>query len=254
MERILARFQRSGFEPHRHDTYAIGLTVSGVQTFRYRGAERFSMPGQVIVLHPDEVHDGAAGSDAGLFYRMIYVPPELIAEATGWPGGGLPFLPEPVVDDPELRQALVEAVQDLDLEMGSLKLDSCVAALAAGLQRHADDRHTTRKALDWKSMKACRDYLRDNFSQDVLSADLEAVTDLDRFQLARQFRKAFGTSPHRYQVLRRLEAVKDSIRKGQGLADAAADAGFADQSHMSRHFKQAYGMAPGHWRALCSVG
>lgn len=65
IERTEVRFHGNGFTPHRHDTYALGLTLHGVQTFRYRGVERFSMPGNVIVLHPDEVHDGAAGTDAG---------------------------------------------------------------------------------------------------------------------------------------------------------------------------------------------
>ncbi len=251
VERIAARFQGNGFDPHRHDTYAIGLTVSGVQTFWYRAEKRFSLPGQVIILHPDEVHDGGAGTENGLFYRMIYVPPEKVAEAAGWPGKGLPFVPSPVLNDQGLQQSLVDVLQDLDLEMGSLKLDGFVADLAEGLQRHADDRRAERSEINWRGMKLCRDYLRDNFSQEVRSSELESVADLDRFSLARQFRKAFGTTPHRYQVLRRLEAVKDAIRTGNALADAAADVGFADQSHMSRHFKRAYGMTPGHWRTLC---
>jgi hypothetical protein len=61
IERIEARFHGKGFEPHRHDTYALGVTMAGVQTFSYRGEARFSPPGNVIVLHPDEMHDGGRG-------------------------------------------------------------------------------------------------------------------------------------------------------------------------------------------------
>ena len=39
IERIEARFSGQGFAPHRHDTYAIGITLSGVQTFAYRGGQ-----------------------------------------------------------------------------------------------------------------------------------------------------------------------------------------------------------------------
>ena len=46
LERIEARFAGDAFEPHRHDTYAIGVTLQGVQTFQYRGEARFSMAGQ----------------------------------------------------------------------------------------------------------------------------------------------------------------------------------------------------------------
>src|SRR5689334_9046453 len=58
IERLEARFPGRAFAPHRHDTYAIGLTLSGVQTFHYRGVLRRSLPNQCHILHPDERHDG----------------------------------------------------------------------------------------------------------------------------------------------------------------------------------------------------
>src|SRR5690349_19637841 len=83
-----------GFEPHRHDTYAIGITQSGVQSFRYRGARRICLPGQLHVLHPDEEHDGAPATGAGLGYRILYLAPGLVSSALG--GRPLPFVAEPV--------------------------------------------------------------------------------------------------------------------------------------------------------------
>ncbi len=80
--------------------------------------------------------------------------------------------------------------------------------------------------------------------------DLERVADLDRWTLARQFRTAFGTSPSRFRTLRRLDRVRESIKKGSNLAEAAIEAGFADQSHMSRQFKLAYGLTPARWAAM----
>src|SRR5258708_16203088 len=63
------------FEPHRHDTYAIGITTAGVQTFHYRGLRRICLPGQLHVLHPDEAHDGAAGTDGGFRFPLSPLPP-----------------------------------------------------------------------------------------------------------------------------------------------------------------------------------
>src|SRR3546814_612577 len=113
IERIEARFHGNGFSPHRHDTYALGITIAGVQTFSYRGSSRFSLPGRVIVLHPDEMHDGAAGTEDGLVYRMLYLPPGLIAATAGATEGALPFVAEPVIDDPTLRRALADLLEDL---------------------------------------------------------------------------------------------------------------------------------------------
>src|SRR5260370_16452011 len=70
-----ARFQGHAYQKHRHDTYAICLTTTGVLGFDYRGTSEMSTPGQVVVLHPDEVHDGYAGTPEGFGYRELYVEP-----------------------------------------------------------------------------------------------------------------------------------------------------------------------------------
>ncbi len=77
---------------------------------------------------------------------------------------------------------------------------------------------------------------------------------MDRYELARQFRRLVGTSPYRYLVMRRLDAVRDAIQMGESLADAAIDSGFADQAHMTRHFKKAFGVTPGKWLTLSNAG
>jgi AraC-like DNA-binding protein len=84
----------------------------------------------------------------------------------------------------------------------------------------------------------------------VASEELEKVTGLDRFALARHFRAATGTSPHRYQVGRRLAQAQKMIADGMALSEAAAATGFADQSHFTRHFSARFGLTPGRWVAL----
>ena len=65
-----------------------------MQTFHYRGSRHICLPGQLHVLHPDEAHDGAAGTDGGFGYRILYIPPELVREALG--GRALPFVGNPI--------------------------------------------------------------------------------------------------------------------------------------------------------------
>jgi len=254
VERIEARFQGKGFAPHRHDTYAIGLTMSGVQTFSYRGQQRASLPGQIIVIHPDEVHDGGAGTESGLQYRMIYIAPERISQALAAYGPPrLPFVTDPVISDARFRADLVEALSEIGEELGDLKRDCLIADLASWLNRHADSAKASKTALDWPGVKQCADFLKENCAGQVQMEELEAVAQMDRFSLSRQFRRAFGTSPHRYLVMRRLERAKSELMQGADLADVAAMSGFADQSHMTRHFKRTFGMTPGRWRRLCAA-
>src|SRR5258708_18133075 len=81
MELFSARLRGRPFSRHRHDVYAIGVTEEGVQAFGYRGTVERSLPGQVFVLHPDEVHDGRADGPGLFGYRQIYVSPDPIASA-----------------------------------------------------------------------------------------------------------------------------------------------------------------------------
>lgn len=102
------------------------------------------------------------------------------------------------------------------------------------------------------AVERARQYLDAHYTRVVGSGELEAVSGLDRYALARHFRTRLGASPYRYLTMRRLDRVRARLRAGDALADAAADCGFADQSHMTRQFKRADGVAPGQWQRLLS--
>jgi AraC-like DNA-binding protein len=250
IDRIDARFHGEMFEPHSHEEYALGLTMTGVQLFNYRGSRRASLPGRVIVLHPGEKHDGAAGTEDGLIYRMLYLDTGLIRRAMDDDSAPFPFVGDPVVSDPAFRDVLWRALGDLDHELDELEADAIVADAAALLTRHSAGSKPGRGSVSRKRMEIARDYLQANASESVSSAELEQVTGLDRFTIARQFRRLYATSPHRYLVHRRLNHARRMIEAGEPLAEAAAEAGFADQSHLNRHFRKAYGITPGRWRQL----
>ncbi|KJF75326.1 AraC family transcriptional regulator [Agrobacterium arsenijevicii] len=250
IERIDARFHGNAYAPHRHDTYALGVTLSGVQTFSYRGTTHFSTPGKVIVLHPDELHDGGAGTEEGLHYRMLYLPPEKMAAATEY--HSLPFAKNPVFEDDEFRQCLVEVLSNLEGEPDNLLLTDWQSRLADLLWKHSNGSERSIRRLDRIAVLRCRDYLLENSTLTVSSEELEQVSGLDRFSLFRHFRCLFGTSPHRYLIMRRLQKCKDMMRAGAGLAETAFACGFADQAHFTRHFKNAFGIPPGRWLNLVS--
>jgi AraC-like DNA-binding protein len=251
IERIEAFFAGHAYDTHRHDTYAIGYTLTGVQSFDYRGAQRDSTPGDLIVLHPDELHNGRAGIESGFRYRMAYLEPGLIMAALAGRAGAIPFLGEAVCRNGSLMRALTGLLGDLDHPLEPLERDQAIGALAEALL--ALDPSCRRGGAEMPARGACeraRELLADGCEEAIDSARLEAETGLDRYALARQFRRRYGTSPYHYLVMRRLERARLLIRRGEGLAEAAAASGFADQSHMTRHFRRAYGLSPGRWRSM----
>jgi AraC-like DNA-binding protein len=252
VELFRAWFAGEAYQKHRHDTYAIGLTDRGVQVFDYRGSVRVSTPGQVVVLYPDEVHDGRAGTEAGFGYRIVYVEPSHLAEALrvlrGRPGS-LPFVGEPVSTSARLSHAVERAFRT---PLESLAVDSLVVDLAEGLLdgAHGDGRRMGSRRVDVPVIERARQFLDAERTRVVHSTELESITGLTRYDLARQFRIMFGTSPYRYLLMRRLDFARERIHHERPLVEVAYDAGFADQAHFTRAFKSAFGLTPARYRAL----
>jgi AraC-like DNA-binding protein/quercetin dioxygenase-like cupin family protein len=247
IERLVAHFQGQAFSPHRHDTYAIGMTLSGIQTFQFRGERWHCLPGQCHILHPDETHDGGAGADDGFSYRMVYIDPSLVQDALR--GNPLPFVAHPVVEAARLPEGCASEIWDIAGDIDDVARIELVVAVANLLVAVSSDAAKKPGPLALSRLSRVRDLIAAAPAERHSMDELERLSGLDRWTLARQFRAAFGTSPSRFRTLRQLDQLRRSVKRGTSLAEAALDAGFADQSHMSRQFKLAYGLTPARWAA-----
>jgi AraC-like DNA-binding protein len=251
LERAEVHLTTCGFAPHRHDTYGIGLTTSGVQTFRYRGMRHVCLPGQMHILHPDETHDGAAATSPGIGYRILYVAPELVHEALG--GRALPFVGEPVQNLTPASQRMAALLANIDGPVSDLARAEIAVTIADSLSTLSGRYSHGRALVDTRAVELAREYLAAHACEQAPAEALEKITGTDRFTLARHFRRAFGISPDQYRIRRRLDLARSAIESGVSLAQAAANAGFADQSHLTRRFKQAYGLTPGRWASAVTT-
>ena len=257
IERVEAFFRGAAYGAHRHDTYAIGVTMAGVQSFRYRAALRHSVAGRAVVLHPDEAHDGQAGTDAGFHYRIAYVAPELVQQILG--GAALPHIDGGVSSDPRLVRAARMLLRDFATPPEPLAQQDALFDLATAL-RQAAPRTAGRPRPprgDLRAVCLARELIHDSLRAPggvpPAALTLDALADAagrDRWSLSRDFRFYLGTSPHRYVTMRRLALAKTLLAAGVAPAAAALQAGFADQSHLTRHFVAAFGMPPGRWLRL----
>jgi AraC-like DNA-binding protein len=179
---------------------------------------------------------------------MLYVDPASVSAALD--GAAPPFVPDVVADDPALAELVGEAFADFPGVQEPLAFDAIVERLAGLLAARSDGLKPPRSSRAQQALRRARDFLVAEAHRTVSSEELEKVTGLDRFTLSRQFRTLFGTSPHRFQVGQRLSQAQALIAAGTKLSEAAAATGFADQSHLTRHFVARFGLTPGRWAAL----
>jgi AraC-like DNA-binding protein len=263
-----AHFERHVYHRHSHETYSLGVTDVGAQSFTCRGAAYTSAAGMVMAFNPDDPHDGQATDGFGFTYRMIHIGPELVsavlADAAGRPVG-LPLFAEPVLSDPLLAARLRGLHRALLGEATALRRDELLAGvvLAAARQAGTAARATGRLATrppdagpaDARRVAGrARDLIAGRYRDDLTAGDLAEVTGRSRFAVHRAFSHVYGMAPSDYQRQLRLREARALIAAGTPIGEAAAVAGFADQSHLSRWFVRYYGVTPGRYQHAASPG
>lgn len=245
-------FTTHAFARHAHETYSIGLLEHGAMTFACRGGEYTLRPGLIGLINPDEAHDGHAEDGQGWTYRNLYPSAALLegifADLSTHPGA-LPRLSN-VIDDALLAHELAVAHQAFAVHTSILMRESLLReALTKLLLRHAGHSvNAPRIGREARGLESARSLLEDDYARNVTLEELAHCAGLNPFTLLRGFQRTYGLPPHAYQLQVRLRLVKRLLQRGETLAQTALTAGFADQSHLGRHFKRAFGVTPQQYR------
>ncbi|MCJ0763523.1 AraC family transcriptional regulator [Variovorax terrae] len=246
-----AHFTEHAFERHSHETYSVGLTLSGVQTFHCGGSQHASLRGDIILFNPDEAHDGRRGTREGFGYAMLYVPQQVMDECRDREAGidAAVHFATPLVRDAEMGRALYRAIGAMGQAQESLRAQELTrTALTRLLQRHGErPAPPGGRAAGSARMNRVRDYLCAHFDEDLTVDALAREAGLSRVHLTRAFARQFGVPPHLYLNAVRIRRAQEAMRSGRPLAEVALACGFADQSHFSRRFKGSVGLSPGAW-------
>jgi AraC-like DNA-binding protein len=247
-----AYYIEHAYPRHSHDYYVISLIERGNQSFTHKGMKHLTLPGGIILINPDEAHTGEAADDIGFELRSIYptvAHMEMAAfELTGR-HQGVPFFKEVRVNNPRARNNILSLHKALMQKTDALEYESrFIWTLVQLIQQYADiSRTEQRLGTEKRAIQQARRYIDENFASGVSLHELAQHVRLSPYYFLRVFRAEVGMPPYAYLESVRIGQAQKLIEAGKPLAEAAIEAGFSSQSHMTNSFKKIIGATPGQY-------
>lgn len=142
---------------------------------------------------------------------------------------------EPALARPLARMARAAETGDI------LLAESAAADLVSCLSHRTI---TLKGGLTSRQLRCTDEWIAANLGYSIRLADLAAQAGLSEFHFHRIFSLSRGISPHKWVMMRRIDAAKAKLHGDERIADIATTCGFACQSHMTRAFKAETGTTP----------
>ncbi|WP_322048565.1 AraC family transcriptional regulator [Paraburkholderia sp. J67] len=239
---------------HAHSTFSIGAILGGRSTYLNGDSLEHIHTGAVVVINPDVAHACNPAADEAWTYRMFYIDVDWLARlqhALGFGAQeGFRHFEQTLTWDVKLFAGL-NTLYDLlvDPHEDTLRKESAATQYFTLLQQTlnpAPDQEASG-ATDRRLARAA-EFIDNNYTRALKLEEICAAADLSPSHLIRAFREQYGLTPHAYVVNRRIEFSRAQLRRGHAIADVAAEAGFADQAHLQRAFRQFVAATPGQYR------
>lgn len=247
---LVADFTSHDYAPHSHEAFVVAVTEAGGAEFKSRGLSDEATTSTLLVFNPDEPHSGRMGWSRRWRYRGFYLTApaiELLKAELGLDATA--YFCRNTFHDADLIAAFLGLHRTLDegndpFEERELLLRS----FGTLIRRHASDQPGLSLPMcDAGKVARVRDIMRARYADELMLEELGTAVGLSPFQLIALFKRATGLTPHAYLTQLRLKAAIRALERGATIAAAAVDAGFYDQSALTRHFKRAYGITPLQW-------
>jgi AraC family transcriptional regulator len=180
-----------------------------------------------------------------------------VAQSVDVDPDGVEIVPLLGTRDPQIERiglSLKEEAEAEGLLGGRLYAESLATALAITLIRNHSSlgRTAARKAADERAgglskraLRAAIDYVGDNLEKDLKLAEIAGAAHMSPYHFSRLFKESTGLTPHQYVIERRVQRAKELVGGSTlPIAEIALVCGFANQSHLNRHFKRLLGVNP----------
>jgi AraC-like DNA-binding protein len=161
-----------------------------------------------------------------------------------------PFFPASVIFDREILAMFRELHVALEVPASTLERQSRLQSFAARLiTRFGERRPSTGSSGRMRlGVKRACEYLTEHNADNISLDRLAQIAGLSPFHFNRVFSEQVGMPPHAFQTQLRVGRARDLLLRGWSISQVADQTGFADQSHLTRHFKRLVGVTPGRYQ------
>ena len=251
LQSLSAHYVNHYFAPHTHDTFAIGVFERGAARVRCEATPITVGVDDVLAINPGAVHSAGPASAEGWEYRAIYPSLELVDAVMAESGHRGPrYFAHPRIADRALAADVRRLMTELGRHRAPLALETLAVDVIHRLWSHAS-RHELRPTAPRRRTSAGLERARECMdaapSEAPTLAQLAAEAHMSRYHFIRAFTERYGLTPYAYFLERRVERARRLLDGGERPVDVAMRCGFADQSHMIRHFKRIVGVTPGEY-------
>jgi AraC-like DNA-binding protein len=248
LELRTATGSRDCYQTHSHDEYSFGTIDAGRAIYTYGAHNTALKPGMTVMMEPGLAHACNPEDHQAWSYRMLFVDAQWVHQSFL----PLAYAPHPprllfaqhATDEPAVYEALgriAEALAGRSADV--LEVDEWLLTFLAKhvlVPRVAP----TQPDADEQVLNAVRALICAQVECDLTLAQLAQASGWSGYQLIRKFKRAFGQTPHAFQIDQRLNRAKTLLKQGAGLSDVAHQLGFADQAHFQRHFRKRHATTP----------
>ncbi|GAA1901777.1 helix-turn-helix transcriptional regulator [Lapillicoccus jejuensis] len=260
-EVLHARFVRHAYPAHTHAAWTLLLVDTGGVLYDLERAHHDADRRAVTLLPPGVPHDGRAATGDGFRKRVVYLEDGWLPRAALGVAVRRPALADRgLVTAVDALHAALGAGDDLEAETRLALVRDRVVALVPSSAGGADDGPRARPGRpgrpggpDRRTVAVARERLDAGIRAAPTLTDLAAELDVAATSLVRAFAREVGVAPHRYLVGRRVDAARRLLLEGVPPAQVAAETGFHDQSHLTRHFRRVLGVTPGAYARSATV-
>lgn len=238
-----------------HENYVVCAVHRADADYRYRGKiQPLMVPHGYMLMEPGETHVNTSVRRPADF-EVLFMRPEVVMHAAReYEISHTPHFRVPQGNNPVFFRALVELYAAVRRGDTPLEQQSRLTLCLRFLFDHYIERGAPRPyaGAEHYALERARSYLKERFKESISLGELAAVAGLSRFHLLAAFKKRFGLPPHAYQIGTRITRARMLLQKGISPAETALLVGFADQSHLTRHFKRILGVTPGRYASAAA--